>query len=133
MASYLNAPALQELIRRITTGIDPECKDDLEALGDAFSSFHAYTDAVIRGEIRIQLHGHGAEGEAYRNMISEYDQTRHSCHEAAIISVKVLNRLASLYELDPVFTGDDAHRHQIADFCLELDQHFFRSRRMKLS
>ena len=134
MASmYLNAATLQELIRKITTGIDPQCRDDLETLNDAFSSFHAYADAVIRGEIRLQTDGHGTDGQDYRNMVFQYDQTRHSCHEAAIVNVRVLNRMAALYELDPVFTGDDAHRHQVADFCLEMDQYFFRNRRMKLS
>ena len=133
VSRFLNEEALQELIRRITTGIDPQCADDLEALNDAVSSFHVYADTVIRGEIKMALYGHGVEGQPYRDMVSQYDQNRHGCHEAAIINVRVLNRLAALYELDPIFIGDGAQRHQVADFCLELDQYFFRNRRIKLS
>ena len=88
--NYLNENALKELIRRITTGIDPQCADDLEALNDAVLSFHAYADAVIRGEINMALYGHGVDGQSYRDMVSLYDQNRHGCHEAAIINVRVL-------------------------------------------
>ena len=131
--SYLNEESLKNLIRQITTGIDPQCEGDLEALEDAVTSCHAYVETVVRGETRLLLYGQGVEGEHYRELVSQYDQSRHSCHEAAIISAKVLNRLAALYDLDPVYTGDPGQRHQVADFCLQLDQYFFRNRRMKLS
>ena len=129
----LNEESLRELLRRVITGTDPQSRDDREILSDAFTSIHAYVDAVVQGEIRIQMEGHGLEGQAYRDMITQYDQNRHNRHEAAIVNTRLLNRLAALYGLDPVFTGDDTQRHQIADFCLEMDQYFFRNRRMKLS
>ena len=129
----LNEESLQELLRRVITGTDPQSRDDRDILSDAFVSFHAYVDAVVQGEIRIQMEGHSLEGQAYRDMMTQYDQNRHNRHEAAIVNTRLLNRLATLYGLDPVFTGDDTQRHQIADFCLEMDQYFFRNRRMKLS
>lgn len=129
---YLNESSLRELVRRITTGIDPESREDLETLENILPSFHAYVDAVVSGEIRLLLSAQ-AEGQAYRDLVGHYDQARHAAHETAIINVRVLNRLAGLYDLPPVFTGDDAQRHQVASFCLELDQYLFVNRRMKLS
>ncbi len=56
-----------------------------------------------------------------------------SAHEKAIGDAKLVNRLAAREGLPPIFTGDETQRHQIADFCLELDQYLFQNRRMKLS
>lgn len=130
---YLDEAALGELIRRTASGTDAQAGEDLEILGDAIQSFHAYVDTVVRGETTLLLRGNRLQGAEYREMVSGYDGNRHGCHEAAIISVRVVNRLASAYGLPPVFTGDDTQRRQAAEFCLELDQYLFRNRRMKLS
>ena len=90
-------------------------------------------DAVVHGETQLLLHGPNTDGEQYREMVSQYVQHRHGCHEAAIINVMLLNRLAAMYSVEPVFTGDCNQRHQVADFCLEITAYFFRNRRMKLS
>ena len=129
---YLNETALMDLIRRVITGIDPETREDQEVLESILPSFHAYVDSVVRGETRLLLSGQ-PDGRAYRDLVMQYDQSRHACHETAIVNAGVLNRLASLYELPPIFSGDETQRHQIADFCLELDRYLFINRRMKLS
>ncbi len=129
---YLDESSFKSLMHQITTGIDPDSRDNLEVLETILPSFHAYVDAVVSGETRLLLAGQ-PEGQTYRDLIMQYDTARHSCHEAAIVNIRILNRLAGLYDLPPVFTGDNAHRHQVAAFCLELDQYFFVSRRMKLS
>ncbi len=133
MGKYLNEDALKALARQVTTGVGAQNSDDAEILEDAISSFRTYVDAVVQGETQLLMHEYGADGTQYREMVSQYDQNRHGCHEAAIINVKLLNRLAAMYGLEPVFTGDDTQRHQVADFCLEAVQYFFRNRRMKLS
>ena len=127
-----NGNSLKELIHKMITGIDPESREDREVLASILPSFHAYVDAVVRGESELILNSQ-REGKEYQEMISGYDQTRHSCHETAIINVRVLNRLAERYDLQPVFVGDSEQRHQVAAFCLELDQYLFVNRRMKLS
>ena len=129
---YLDESALKELVSGITAGIGNQCQDDREALNDILLSFHAYLDTVVRGEAELLMNPH-AEGGAYRDLASRYDLERHACHETAIVNVRVLNRLASLYGVSPVFTGDSTQRHQVAEFCLELEQYFFENRRMKLS
>ena len=130
---YLETKMLKELIRRVMTGIDPQCKDDQDALCDILPSFHAYVDTVVKYETKLMLNESVSMGQPYRDMVMQYDQVRHDCHETAIINVNVLNRLADLYDLSPVFTGSSANRHEVAQFCLEMDRFLFENRRMKLS
>ncbi len=129
---YLDKAALKELIRRIMTGIDPICHQDQETIEAILPSFHAYVDEVVKGETRILLNPQAA-GQPFRDMMIQYDQNRHCAHETAIINVRVLNRLADMYDLPPVYTGSSEERHQVAAFCLELDTWLFENRRMKLS
>ena len=90
-------------------------------------------DTVVTGETKLLLQGSSLDGQEYRDAITQYDGDRHSAHEKAIGDAKLVNRLAAREGLPPIFTGDETQRHQIADFCLELDQYFFQNRRMKLS
>ena len=46
-----------------------------------------------------------------------------------IVAASVLNRLAERFGVRPVFTGDIADRHQVADFCLEVAGWLFVNRR----
>ena len=129
---YLDEIALKALAHRITTSSDPDSRENKEDLENILCSFHAYVDAVVCGETDL-LFFDPTDGQTYRDQVMKYDQNRHGCHETSIINVRVLNRLAARHGIPPVFTGDDTQRHQVAAFCLELDQYFFMNRRMKLS
>ncbi len=126
MKEYLDEEAFVALTSRAS-------EEDRDLLYKMIKSFHAYVDTVVNGEAKFMLIGKGLQGQAYRDAMSDYDRERHSNHEDAIIHARVLNRLAAEYQLPPVFLGDDTQRHQVADFCLELEQYLFRNRRMKLS
>ena len=96
-------------------------------------AFHNYINTVVDGEMKLLMQGSSLKGQEYRDVIISYDGDRHSAHEKAIGDAKLVNRLAAREGLPPIFTGDETQRHQIADFCLELDQYLFQNRRMKLS
>ena len=96
-------------------------------------SFHSYVHTVVKNETKFLLQSGNLEGQEYRDAVSQYDSDRHSAHEKAIGDAKLINRLASQKGVPPVFTGDDTQRHQVADFCLELDRYLLQNRRMKLS
>ena len=130
---FLDESSLKELIRRLSAGSGPDAREDLDIVAEAMEAFHKYVNAVVVGETNLLFQGNTLEGREYRDAVSRYDGTRHSAHEKAINDAKLINRLAAREGLSPVFTGDDTQRHQIADFCLELDQYLFRNRRMKLS
>lgn len=112
---------------------DPYAKDDLDTVEKAMQSFHNYVNTVVGGEMKLLIQGSSLEGQEYRDAIAQYDGNRHSAHEKAIGNAKLVNRLAAREGLPPIFTGDENQRHQVADFCLELDWYLFQNRRMKLS
>ena len=130
---YLNESALKDLIRRLSTSNDPDAREDFDIVTKAMEAFHRYVDTVVTGETKLLLQGSNLDGQEYRDAITQYDGDRHSAHEKAIGDAKLINRLAAREGLPPIFTGDDTQRHQVADFCLELDQYLFQNRRMKLS
>ena len=96
-------------------------------------AFHRYVDTVVTGETKLLLQCNNLDGQEYRDAIRSYDEDRHSAHDKAIGDAILVNRLATRNGLQPVFTGDETQRHQIAEFCLELDQYLFQNRRMILS
>ena len=130
---FFDENALKALIRRFSTSSDPYAREDLDTVEKAMQAFHNYVNTVVDGEMKLLIQGSSLEGQEYRDAITQYDGDRHSAHEKAIGDAKLVNRLAAREGLPPFFTGDDAQRHQVADFCLELDQYFFQNRRMKLS
>ena len=130
---FFDESALKALIRRFSTSSDPYAREDLDTVEKAMQAFHNYVNTVVDGEMKLLIQGSSLEGQEYRDAITQYDGDRHSAHEKAIGDAKLVNRLAAREGLPPIFTGDDTQRHQVADFCLELDQYFFQNRRMKLS
>lgn len=130
---YFNETAFTSLEKKIRNSGSPDAHEDLENVKDSMGSLFAYVETVVRGETEIRMRDEGTDGQDYRNLISDYDTRRHSRHEAAISGTKLLNRLAVLYGTEPVFTGDETQRHQIADFCQEFCSWLFASRMRKLS
>lgn len=130
---FLNETALKELIRKKAADPTADAQDDLKEIQDAVDECLNYVNTVVTNEAELMIRDSALQGQDYRDRVSQYDRERHGKHEAAIIGVKIINRIASRCGMEPVFTGDDAQRHQVADFCLELEQYLFRNRRMKLS
>lgn len=126
--SYFDYDAYLKLADRIKGSGSADAADDLEALNDAMTSFREYVNKVDAGEQQIMLAAVRFEGEEYREMVTKYDQNRHNQHEAAIANVRMVNRLAKIYKTDPLFTGDDTERLQVADFCLDVVIKIFQNR-----
>lgn len=122
--TYLNEHSLTELIRKTSS-------EDKEVLKDSLISCVKYVDAVASGEIKLLLTTE-EQIQRYQDMVSEYDASRHCHHEDAIISIKIMNRLCTSYNIAPIFNGGTSQRHQIADFCSEIVLFMFSNRRQKL-
>ena len=101
--------------------------DDLETIQGATEDCLKYVQTVCLGENYLNT-----VEEAPRDAVAEYDEKRHAAHDIAISSVAVLNRLASMRGIAPVFSGNIADRHQVADFCIELAESLFKDRRQIL-
>ena len=129
--SYFNYDAYLSLADKIKHSDSPDAANDLDALNDAMTSFREYVNKVDAGEQQIKLAAIRFEGDEYREMVSLYDRNRHNAHEDAIANVRLVNRLAQLYSVDPLFTGDDHNRLQIADYCLDIVVQLFQNRMMQ--
>ena len=129
--SFFNYNAYVELADKIKTSGSEDAADDLEALNDAMTSFREYVNKVAAGEQQILLAAVRFEGDEYREMVSRYDRNRHNAHEDAIANVRLVNRLATMYDSEPLFTGDDQERLQVADFCLDVTVQLFQNRIMQ--
>ena len=125
--AYLDYQALKDLVTAVKAG--PDAKKHVKALDMALTSLRDYVTEVDAGEQRMML-ATVREGEEYREMMQRYDASRHAAHEDAIAMTRMLNRLASVYNMSPIFTGDDQERLQIADFCLEAVIALFQNRMM---
>ena len=130
---YFNESAFEMLEKKIRSSNSPDRHEDLETVKDIMVSLFAYVEAVVQGETDVRMRDEGTDGQEYRNLISAYDAKRHSRHEMALSSTKLLNRLAAAYGTEAIFTGDESQRHQIADFCLEFCSWLFNNRMRKLS
>lgn len=129
--SFFNYNAYVQLADKIKASGSEDAADDLEALNDAMTSFRDYVSVVDGGEQQIRLAAIRFEGDEYREMITRYDRNRHNQHENAIANVRLVNRLAELYGVSPLFTGDDTERLQVADFCLDIVVQLFQNRIMQ--
>ena len=119
---FLNPVAFQSISDKATG-------DDLELIEEIVKNCAEYVKDVDVGEAQIKRFYATLEGEELRERVAAVDQRRRIRHNEAITSCKMLNRLASVYNTDNVFTGDDTDRLQIADFCLDVTVTIFQNRR----
>lgn len=104
--------------------------DDLEMLEDAENDFSYYVKTVTDMENGISIAKFRLEGEEHRNYIKNLDNQRRSAHNAAIVSVKILNKFCNLYNADPIFTGNIENRIEVGNFCMEVVNELFENRRL---
>jgi len=106
-------------------------KDDAdlcEIIVDAVKACTGYVSAVCESEAQIKIARLTLSGADLRERVTDWDQRRHNAHEAAILSTKILNRVAEQKGVGPVFTGDPSKRLEVADFCLALTTRIFEER-----
>lgn len=98
---------------------DPDAEDDIDYIEGYIKNIIDYVSVVDGTIVSGNCARARLEGEAYRQRIMELDRQRRITHEAAIASVSALERIAGMYGVSPLFTGDKDDRDQVADFCLE--------------
>lgn len=114
----LNRPALDQLIA--------ECKNDielLEAIQDALKSFEDYHSAIFYMETRKKILADTVETKKYQEEVTAMDNKRTSCHNTVLANVSMLNRLAEINGLPPIYDGtiskEQPYRRQVADSVLD--------------
>jgi hypothetical protein len=93
--------------------------DILSLIGDCYESFENYHAAVYKQETYKLLNSSVKNGEIHRDTLTELDRRRTICHNAVIANVGILNRLAEMQSLPPVYDGivseERPHRRNIAN------------------
>lgn len=111
---------LQHLSEQCT---DPELRACIETM---IASAVNYVAVVTQMET-IRLNFSGRTGLDLRASVGSADQKRHTAHDALIADVNLVNRICSLYQMAPVYTGSGARR-EYGDFAFHLVQEIFESR-----
>ena len=124
--------ANQETISKIVERCDKD-EEVLELLGQILESFQLYHAAIYKLELQMKLYSHGGmDGDIYRKSIAEMDAARTINHNAVIANVRILNRLALQYDLQPFYQGiiseDRPYRRELADAILEYVENVVRNR-----
>ena len=113
----MNRKALNDLIR--------SCKDDAELLKevrDALLSFEEYHTAIYKMETKRKILEGTMDARQFQEEITSLDRARTDCHNAVLANVSMLNRLAEMQGLPPVYDGTVSEkqpfRRQVADAVL---------------
>ena len=113
----MNRKALNDLIR--------SCKDDAELLKevrDALLSFEEYHTAIYKMETKRKILEGTMDARQFQEEITSLDRARTDCHNAVLANVSMLNRIAAMYGLPPVYDGTVSEkqpfRRQVADAVL---------------
>lgn len=90
------------------------------------TSFSDYVTSIYNMEVLIPIQRHRLEGEDLREYISNLDKRRKSCHNAAIASINMINRLAKAVGAEPLYEGGEidaknpTDRRIAANFCAKM-------------
>lgn len=105
-------------------------KDDLviEMISDTINLANDYVNKVVTMENSINILRLRLEPYDYRQRVQELDNNRRLTHNALIVSIKALNRVCSMENLEPLFKGNIEDRYEIADWAGELINEIFKNR-----
>ena len=108
---------------------------DTEALGmiaECLESFSHYHSAIFKMETTMKIQRKSASSETYREMVSDMDGTRTTCHNALLARVNILNRMASNSGIEPIYAGtvseEQPYRREVADAVLAYVENIVRDR-----
>ena len=102
--------------------------EDLELIVDVVKSCNKYVSTVDTMEMRIKVAQFRCDTAEFQEIVRDLDTQRRAAHEDAIACTNMLNRIAVLYNIAPIFTGDISNRYEVADFTLEVTTKIFENR-----
>lgn len=103
-------------------------EDALDLIETNMNNLNGYVSAVYAMEVQIQTLRFRLEGEDYREAVTNLDKRRRNAHEAAIAACSILNRLANLAGVEPLYSGNLEDRNEVAEFCIAIVDELFRGR-----
>ena len=95
---------------------DGNREDAFITITNAFDSFLAYQNTVIRLTATQPIIRARYKGQELRDRVSDIDGSRRIAHEAAISKITMLNRICDAYGTERIADIDTTDRYQVADF-----------------
>lgn len=125
----INTKALDKLIQN-----SRHDKESIEMIYDIFKGFEEYHKKIIDMEIKIRLYSTEIlEREEYQSMVTELDKHRTMQHDSLLTGVNILNRMAAMKGLDPIYSGtiskERPYRREVANAVLDYLQSVITNRR----
>lgn len=124
---HLNLKALQSLQSAIATAKDI---DDAEFVYTMYCDVQEYVNSIYTMQARIaRMQMEGIDGDEWREAVQRMDRNRRLCHNAAISSIHMAQRLANVYGVESFCLVDEASlnnlddvdmRSSLTEFCIEL-------------
>ena len=109
-------------------------KEMLDMMSDIFKGFEEYHRAIFEMETWMKLYNHkNMPGDEYQVTVAEMDRSRTSCHNAVLVSINILNRMAAQLNVPAVYNGtiseEQPYRREVADAVLGYVEIIIRGRR----
>ena len=108
---------------------DPETLDFIKEIFDSFEQYHR---SVYEDQLFGVLYQGAMEGDAFRERRTELDKTRTVYHNNLLANVRVLNKLAALSDVPPVYDGEVSeerpYRRQVANAVFEFIENVINNR-----
>jgi hypothetical protein len=118
-----------ELGKQINSLVQKFSGEDLKTLEEMLNQCGQYIEKVNNMGNVTAVAKYYAESDEYRELFSNIDKTRSSVHDGLIVSVKLVNKLCQLYNLEPIFNGDTEDRITVAEFAMEVVLENFENRK----
>ncbi len=111
-------------------------KDDdkiLKTIEQSITSFEEYHSAIFKMELWMKVFSNTVSGSEYQENVSLMDKSRTTNHNSVLGNVNLLNRLANMNNLPPVYDGivshDRPYRREVANAVLEYVEKIVKNRR----
>ena len=112
-------------------------KDDdkiLKTIEQSITSFEEYHSAIFKMELWMKVFSNTVSGSEYQENVSLMDKSRTTNHNSVLGNVNLLNRLANMNNLPPVYDGivshDRPYRREVANAVLEYVEKIVKSSRL---
>lgn len=119
---------LEAAIKKKAADGDVDAVDDLVFFKKYVLTCCEYVYKVAEERVETRLAKGYLKGDELRQVVERFDQTRHNAHEQAIVSTKALNRIALMYNVGKIYSGNENVRAEIGSFCNELSDWLFGGR-----
>ena len=104
----------------------------LRTIEQSITSFEEYHSAIFKMELWMKVFSNTVSGSTYQDNVSFMDKSRTTNHNSVLGNVNLLNRLAGMNNLPPVYDGivshDRPYRREVANAVLEYVEKIVKNR-----